>query len=81
MKKMTDMLKEGGVYSLTRVLPTLGYLVFIVMSIILAITGKHWDGYGTFAMATGGSIIVQLGNKWVNSKYNTGYGEIGKKMD
>lgn len=71
VKKFTEMLKEDGVYSLTRVLPTLGYLTFLVVSIALAATGRQWGNYGEFALATGGAVLVQLGNKWVNSKYNT----------
>ena len=77
---MIDMLREGGQLSLTRVLPTIGYAVFILVSLFLAITGKTWGNYGEFAFATGGAIIVQLGNKWVNSKYNTTQGEVGKRV-
>lgn len=71
---------EGGVFSLTRVLPTLGYFVFLAVSILLAVTGRSWANYGEFAMATGGAVIVQLGNKWINSKYNTPHGDVGKKV-
>lgn len=74
------MLKEGGVFSLTRVLPTLGYFVFLVVSVMLAVTGRHWANYGEFALATGGAVIVQLGNKYINSRYNTPNGDIGKKV-
>lgn len=77
---MREMLKENGVYSLTRVLPTIGYLVFIVVSIVLALLGKSWGNYGEFAMATGGAVIVQLGNKFINSKYNTPMGSAGKTI-
>lgn len=80
MDKLLEMFKEGGVYSLTRVLPTIGYTVFIVVSIVLAVMGRTWGNYGEFAMATGGAIIVQLGNKFINSRYNTPNGEIGKKL-
>lgn len=75
-----EIFKEGGVYSLTRILPTVGYTVFIIVSIVMAFTGKTWGNYGEFAMATGGAIIVQLGNKFINSRYNTQVGEIGKKL-
>lgn len=78
--KLTEMLKEGGVYSLTRVLPTLGYIVFILVSLYLALLGKNWQNYGEFALATGGAIVVQIGNKWINSKYNSSEGELGKKV-
>lgn len=75
---MKEMLMENGVLSLTRVLPTIGYIAFILVSLVLAFTGKKWGNYGEFAMATGGAVIVQLGNKWINSKYNTPVGEAGK---
>ncbi len=75
---MREMLKESGVYSLTRVLPTLGYVVFLLVSVGLAASGTSWTNYGEFAMATGGAVIVQLGNKWINSKYNTPAGSAGK---
>lgn len=73
-----EMLKEGGQYSFTRVLIALGYAMFLLVSLYLAVLGKHWDNYSSFALATGGSILVQMGNKFVNSKYNTPLGEIGK---
>ncbi len=75
---MLDMLKEGGVYSLTRVLPTLGYITFLVLSCYLAYTGRTWGHYTEFATATGGAIILQLGNKYINSVYNTPKGKVGK---
>lgn len=73
-----ELLKEDGVLSLTRVLTTLGYVTFLILSIYLALTGKHWANYGEFALATGGAVIVQLGNKYINSRYNTPMGEVGK---
>lgn len=75
---MLEMLKENNQLSLTRVLPTIGYITFIVVSLFLAFTGTEWMNYGEFALATGGVVVVQLGNKWVNSKYNTEPGEAGK---
>ena len=75
---MFEMLKENNQLSLTRVLPAIGYATFILVSLFLALTGKEWGNYGEFALATGGAVIVQLGNKWVNSKYNTPFGECGK---
>lgn len=80
MSKLLEMLKEEGVYSLTRVLTSLGYLAFIVLSTYLAFIGKSWDNYGQFATATGGAVLVQLGNKFINSKYNTPQGSAGKNI-
>ncbi len=80
MEKITEMLRENGVLSLTRVLPTIGYMTFIFVSVGLAAFGKTWGNYGEFAMATGGAVIVQLGNKWINSRYNTPAGFPGKTV-
>lgn len=80
MDKILEILKEDGVYSLTLVLPTLGYITFIIVSLFLAITGKQWGNYSEFAAATGGAIIVQLGNKFINSRYNTPMGSTGKQI-
>ena len=75
---LLEMLKEDGRLSLTRVLPTIGYASFIAVSLYLAVTGNTWGHYSEFALATGGSVVVQLGNKWVNSKYNSAPGQAGK---
>ena len=76
---MNNMLKEDGVYSLTRVLPTIGYLAFLAVSAYLVLTGRTWEHYETFTAATGSAVMVQLGNKFINSKYNTPQGEAGKR--
>ena len=80
LKSLLNSLKEGEVYSLTRLLLLLGYVTFLVVSVILAFMGKTWGNYGEFAIACGGSILVQLGNKYINSKYNTPIGELGKQV-
>lgn len=80
LKSLLSSLKEGEVYSLTRILLMLGYVTFLLVSVILALTGKVWGNYGEFAIACGGATLVQLGNKYINSKYNTPIGELGKKV-
>lgn len=75
---MLEMLKEDGVFSLTRVLPTIGYLAFIVTSVYMIVTGKTWEHYTEWAAGTGGSVLVQLANKFINSKYNNPSGGGGK---
>lgn len=79
MERLFEVLREGEFISLTRLLTTLGYIVFLGLSLYLAVTEKTWGNYGEFAFATGGAILVQLGNKYVNSKYNTPPGEVGKR--
>ena len=81
MEKILDLFKEGGVYSLTRILSTAGYVAFIIVSLGLAFMGKEWGNYSSFATATGGAVIIQLGNMYINSRYNTPQGEIGKRLE
>lgn len=80
MTKLWELILEGGYPSLTRVLVVFGYVTFIGVSLYLALLGKTWGNYGEFALATGGSVLIQICNKYVNSKYNTPLGEIGKQV-
>lgn len=80
MEKLWELFKEGDCFSLTRILVTLGYVAFLGISLYLAFAGKVWGNYGEFAFATGGAVLVQLGNKYINSKYNTPQGEVGKRV-
>ena len=48
IEKLTEMLKEAGIYSVNRVVPV--------------------------------GLITLTGNKWTNSKYNTGAGAPGKPL-
>lgn len=76
-----DMLKEGGILSLTRFFAATNYLGFWMVTAWLIITHSTWGHYDTFAVLTlGGGGATQLYNKWVNSKYNTAPGQIGKRV-
>ena len=76
-----DLLKENGVYSLTRVLAAAGFAAFIVVSFYLAYTGKAFQYYDTFASLTGGGgAATQIANKLINSKFNTPPNEAGKPL-
>lgn len=81
MDRFTEMLKEGGEYSLTRALSVIGFIVFVVGSAYLIYKGMTWGNYETFATMTGGgSAATQIANKLINSKYNSPLGEVGKKV-
>lgn len=81
MKKILDMLKENGQYSLTRVLAVFGYFAFLVGTAYLILNNRNWAGYDTFASLTGGGgCATQLVNKFINGKYNTPLGEAGKPV-
>ncbi|WP_337366512.1 hypothetical protein [Phascolarctobacterium sp.] len=79
--KFSEMLKEGGVYSFTRFLIVVGYIAFLIGSAYLIYKGLTWGNYETFATMTGGgSGALQAVNKFINSKFNTNPGEVGKKI-
>lgn len=79
--KFTEMLKEGGVYSLTRIFACVGFVAFLIGSCYLIYKGQTWGNYETFATMTGGgSGALQAVNKFINSKFNTNPGEVGKKI-
>ena len=68
MKNWLEIFNDGGIPSLTRAL------------IVLAFTGHTWGNYSEFALATGGAVLAQLGNKYINSRYNTPQGCLGKEV-
>lgn len=81
IEKFSEMLKEGGVYSLTRILACVGFAAFLIGSCYLIYKGQTWGNYETFATMTGGgSAATQIANKLINSKFNSGQGEVGKKI-
>ena len=81
MLKITNVLKEGGEWSLTRCISLLGYTAFLVGSAYLLYKNQAWDGYSTFANLTGGGgALTQVMNKFINGKYNTPEGEAGKPL-
>lgn len=65
---MLNLLKVNGKLSLSKILATTGYATFILLSLYLALAGKTWGNYGEFALASGGSIILRFGDKWLNVK-------------
>ena len=76
------MMFENDSLSLTRVISVIGYLAFILGSIYLMVNNINWDGYATFAGYTGGGgAALQLGNKLVNSKYNSAVGSYETKEE
>ena len=78
---MTNFLKEGEVYSFTRLLALIGFTAFLLGSAYLIYKGTTWGNYETFATFTGGGgIASQVANKFINSKYNTPLGTTGKQV-
>lgn len=66
------LLYENDELSLTRVIAVAGWLAFLSVSIYLVYTKTNWGNYDTFAFITGGGgAATQIGNKFINSKYNS----------
>lgn len=88
---LTEMLKEAGIYSVNRVVPVglicLSTIVWLVVTIWLLASGdglKSWNHYDqlctVFLTLVGICATWLTGNKWTNSKYNTGAGAPGKPL-
>ena len=76
------ILTENGEYSLTRIASVVLMLAFLIASFYLIIKGQTWGNYDSFAtICGGGGIAGQTVNKFINSKYNTLQGALGKPME
>ena len=76
-----EILEECNQKSLLRLVGFILILMYIVITLYLVITGKSWVHYETFSYTSlSGGVSVIVGNKFINSKYNTGAGQVGKPM-
>lgn len=75
MEIVKDLLYENNELSLTRAIALFGYLLFGIASVYMIAMGVTWPDYSTFAAYTGGAgAALQLGNKAINSKWNSAVG-------
>lgn len=82
MKYIKMLLYDKKKLSLTRVLAVIGWLAFLVGSFYLMHQNTTWGNYDTFAtMTAGGGTVTSVGNKFLNSKYNTAYGSYEEKKN
>ena len=78
---MKDLLYENGQISKTRCLAVSSYVLFIVVTVFMVITGREWQHYEAFAaMTAGGGLVTQAANKLINSKYNSTTGQFPQKQ-
>ena len=69
MKKLWNMLKKDEeTISIGRLCAVLAMVLFIVVSLYLGFTVKTWGNYDTFAWVCLDFVIVQLGNKAIETK-------------
>lgn len=69
MKKLINMLKKDEeTISIGRICAVLAMVLFIVVSLFLAFSGKTWGNYDTFAWVCLAFVLVQLGNKAIETR-------------
>lgn len=69
MKKLINMLKKDEeTISIGRICAVLAMVLFIVVSLFLAFSFKTWGNYDTFAWVCLAFVLVQLGNKAIETR-------------
>ena len=69
MKKLINMLKKDEeTISIGRICAVLAMVLFIVVSLFLAFSVKTWGNYDTFAWVCLAFVLVQLGNKVIETR-------------
>ena len=82
MNSLLNLIKEADQTSLSRVISVGLIILFIIVSIYLVVSGKTWGNYSDFAYVTVlGGTGAQMANKFINSKYNTKQGCVGKPIN
>lgn len=79
MKKLLNMLKKSDdCISLGRLCALLAFLLFVGVSIYLAYKCQDWGNYEVFAITCLAYVVVQLGNKAIETKaFKIGGDKIG----
>lgn len=76
MKQLKAFIKAliwgpDGNPSLTSSMALVAFLLFILVTSYLVLTGKTWAHYEVFAGFTcGGGLLTQVGGKYINNKSN-----------
>nr|DAW25820.1 MAG TPA: hypothetical protein [Caudoviricetes sp.] len=69
MKKLLNMLKKDeNTISIGRLCAILAMILFIIVSLYLAIKVETWGNYDTFSWCCLAFALVQLGNKAIETK-------------
>lgn len=69
MKKLINMLKKDEeTISIGRLCAVLAMVLFIVVSLYLGFTVETWGNYEAFALTCLSFVVVQLGNKAIDTK-------------
>ena len=69
MKKLLNMLKKDeNAYSVGRICAVVGFIVWVVLSLYLGFFAKTWGNYESFTLGMVALLLVQLGNKAIETR-------------
>lgn len=69
MRKLLNMIKKDeNAYSVGRVCAVVSFLVWCGVSVWLAAFAKTWGNYESFTLGMVALLLVQLGNKAIETK-------------
>ena len=79
MQTLINMLKkDDNTVSVGRFCAVISFLVWLGVSLYLACVNKVWGSYETFSLTVLGYVLVQLGNKAIETKvFKVGGGSNG----
>ena len=69
MRKLLNMLKKDeNAYSVGRICAVVGFIVWVVLSLYLGFFAKTWGNYVSCTLGMIALLLVQLGNKAIETK-------------
>ena len=69
MRKLINMLKKNdNAYSVGRICAVIGFAVWVLVTLWLAFFAKTWGNYESCTLGMVALLLVQLGNKYVETK-------------
>ena len=69
MRKLINMLKKNdNAYSVGRICAVIGFAVWVVVTLWLALFAKTWGNYESCTLGMVALLLVQLGNKAIETR-------------
>ena len=69
MRKLINMLKKNdNAYSVGRICAVIGFAVWVLVTLWLAFFAKIWSGYESCTLGMVTLLLVQLGNKAIETR-------------
>lgn len=69
MRKLINMLKKNdNAYSVGRICAVIGFAVWVLVTLWLAFFVKTWGNYEAFTLGMVALLLVQLGNKAIETR-------------